>query len=43
MGFSFPVVFEISTGCKDIVAEIYAAGDQLIAIRDGNFYVFDRR
>lgn len=43
MGFSFPVVFEISTGCKDIVAEVYAVGDQLIAIRDGNFYVFNRR
>lgn len=43
MGFSAPVIFELETGCRDIVESVYAVGDQLIAIRDGNFYVFNRR
>ncbi len=38
-----PVVFDVSTGCTDVLAHLYAVGDKMIAHRAQVLYVFERR
>ncbi len=38
-----PVVYDVATGCTDILGHLYAVGDQLVVHRAGVLYVFSRR